>query len=397
MARTAHASGMEPVRQALGLVDPLGVLSVYVGAREASTPGSTALRAVEVELDRARRLVETSWTTGAAPARAAISDVERHVRGATLSGEARNLALFAALGNGETLSFEPVGSVPTRATFGPRADVRPLLLALEEARPAGVALVSAEGVRVLEWTPGRLTEVWSEELPELEEPELVGPAQAHPRGAPGAAPGFLVGQQRDLFESRIRSELERLVAGAGRRVAELARERGWRELAVAGDDRFTPALARGLPNDAPVEIAPVVRLEQWRSTGELAQRVAPSIGAVRERRASSLAGTTLVDAEGAGRAARGLRETLGALADARVDTLLVAADRPIAGRSSADGLLAAPGEVPAGTSEAELTDDPMLADAMISRALDTGAAVAVLSPEAARALGDEDVAALLRY
>lgn len=397
MTRAAQASGTEPVRRALGLVDPLGVLSVYVAARDASTPGNTALREVEVELGRLRRSVGTSWATAAAPARAALDGVEQRVRGDTLSGQARNLALFVALGRGETVAVEPAGTVPTRTTFGPRADVRPLLLALDEARPAGVALVSAEGVRVLEWTPGVLTDVWAEELPELEERELVGPAHAHPRGAPGAAPGFLVRQQRDLFESRIRGELERLLVGAGRRVANLSHERGWKELAVAGDDRLTSSLTRGLPNDTQVEIALVAHLEQWRSTGELAQRVAPAIAGVRAALAAADAEAALVNAEGAGRAARGLRETLRALDDARVDTLLIAADPPIAGRSSALGRLAPPGEMPPGVTEAELVDDPMLADAMIAQAFDTAAAIVVLSTEAAGALGGDDVAALLRY
>ena len=247
---------------------------------------------------------------------------------------------------------------------------------------------------MLEWAPGSLTEVWSEALPELEEPDLVGPAHAHPRGQPGSAPGFRVSQQRDLFETRMRGELEKLLVGAGRKIAELAAEHGWRELALAGDERLTAALARGLPSGAPVEIAPVPRLEQWRSAGELAPLVAPAIAAVRERRETALVRRVL-DAVG-GRGATGLRATLAALAEGRVDTLLVAADHPIVGRSSASGTLAAPGEVPPGTSAAELVDDSMLADAMIGRALDTDAAVVVLSPGPTELLGD-DVAALLRY
>ena len=397
MTRTAQVPGTETVRRALDLADPLGVLSVYVGAREASTPGSTALRGVELELGRVRRLVESSWATGVETAHAAIDAVERHVRGMTLSGQARNLALFAGLGEGERVTVEPAGGVPTRAAFGPRADVRPLLLALDEGLPAGVALASAEGIRVLEWTPGQLTEVWSDELPELEEPELVGPAHAHPRGAPDAAPGFLVGQQRDLYETRIRSELERLLLAAAKRVADVARERGWRDLAVAGEDRLTTVLVRGLPNEPPLEVVPLGPLERWRSAGELAQRVGPEITGARARHAASLAQSALVGAEGAGRAAYGLRETLGALGEARVDTLVIAADRPLAGRASAAGLLVAPDEVPAGTTEAELVDEPMLADAMIARALETGATVVVLPEAALDALDGEDVAAVLRY
>jgi 2-keto-3-deoxy-L-rhamnonate aldolase RhmA len=52
--------------------------------------------------------------------------------------------------------------------------------------------------------------------------------------------------------------------------------------------------------------------------------------------------------------------------------------------------------VPAGATATDLVDDPTLADAMIARALDTGATVVVLPEDARRALAD-DVAALLRY
>ena len=395
MPRTVVSAATEPVKEALSLADPLGVISVYLSARDAAIPGNTAVRGLEVELGRVGRLIDTSWTTGPGPAHAALAAIEQHVRGAILSGGARDLALFAALGLGQVVVIEPSGTVPTRATLGRRADVRPLCVALDEAHPAGVALVSAEGVRVLEWAPGSLTDVWSETLPELEEPDLVGPAHAHPRGQPGSAPGPRVAQQRDLFETRMRGELEKLLVGAGRKIAELAAEHDWRELALAGDERLTSALARGLPSGAPVEIAPVPRLEQWRSDGELAPLVAPAVARVRERRQTSLV-TRVLDAVG-GRGATGLRETLAALAEGRVDTLLVAADRPIVGRSTVSGTLAAPGEVPPGTSAAELVEDPMLADAMIGQALDTGASVVVLSPGPAQLLGDDDVAALLRY
>ena len=279
MPRTVVSAATEPVKEALSLADPLGVISVYLSARDAAIPGNTAVRGLEVELGRVGRLIDTSWTTGPGPAHAALAAIEQHVRGAILSGGARDLALFAALGLGQVVVIEPSGTVPTRATLGRRADVRPLCVALDEAHPAGVALVSAEGVRVLEWAPGSLTDVWSETLPELEEPDLVGPAHAHPRGQPGSAPGPRVAQQRDLFETRMRGELEKLLVGAGRKIAELAAEHDWRELALAGDERLTSALARGLPSGAPVEIAPVPRLEQWRSDGELAPLVAPAVAA----------------------------------------------------------------------------------------------------------------------
>jgi hypothetical protein len=376
----------------LRLADPLGVVSIYLGARDAATPGNTAVRELEVELARLRRLVATSWTIDPAPARAVLSEIEQRVRGATLSGEARDLSLFAALGRGDLVALAPGGSVPTFAGLGPRADVRPLWLAFAEARPAGVALVSGDGVRVLEWVPGSLAEVWSDALPELEEPDLVGPAHAHPRGQPGSAPGFKVSQQRDLFQRRLRSELERLLAGAGRTIGELAADHDWAELAVSGDERLTAALERGLPSGAPFEVAPLRGLEHWRSPGELAGHVATAVATARELRTVRLVEKVLAAGGGA---ALGVRETRGALTDARVDTLLVSAEARLVGRSSPSGMLAAPGEDPPG-ADAELVDDPMLADAMIAKALDTGADVVVLRPAAAQLLGD-DAAALLRY
>jgi hypothetical protein len=397
MTDTVHDTAMDSVQESLQLADPLGVLSVYLDARDAATPGNTALQALEVELQRLARRIEESWTTDTRPAQAALDQVEQRVRGATLSGEARNLAFFAALGHGTKVELEPVGAVPTRATLGLRADVRPLLAAVEEARPAGVALVSGDGVRVLEWTPRALAEIWSEALPELEEPDLVGPAHAHPRGKPEAAPGSRAASQRDLFERRMRGELERLLVGAGHTIAGLAHTRDWHELALAGDERLTAALARGLPSGAPVEIAPVPHLEQWRSPGELAQLVAPAIRRARDGRRARLVEMVLGEAGNGGRGSLGLRETLAALAEGRVDTLLVASDAPIVGRSSATGALAAPGDVPPGSSAADLVDDPMLADAMIGRALDTGATVVVLPAESTALLGGEYVAALLRY
>ncbi len=391
MASAGHAT---KVVEALRLSGALGVVSVYVNARAAATPGNADMHGLEVELARVGRTVDAAWAADGEPAHAALASIKEHVRDAVLSGEARNLALFGALGHGETVVFEPAGSVPTRAVLGPRADVRPLCVALQESRPAGVALVSVERIRVLEWTPGALADVWSETFPELEQRDLRGPAHAHPHGLPGAAPGSKSGQQRDLFASRARDALERLLAVAGQRIAKLATERDWPELALAGDNRLVSMLARGLPAAASVDLVPLPRLEQWRSPGELAGLVAPAIADARDRRTTRLVGRVLESAGGS--CARGLGETLAALADKRVDTLLMPADRPIAGRSGAKGLLAAPGDVPAGHTAAELVDDPMLADAMIAEALSARAAVVVLSGVCARML-DDDVAALLRY
>lgn len=384
MTSVAIRTDSDPVRNALSLTDPLGVLTVYLGARDAALPGNSATHAVLVELDRVNRLVfGPSPATTPSWARAALAVVEEHVRRAARHDEG-DLAIFAALSNGEVQVVHPGATVPTRAVLGPRADVRPLCLALDAAHPEGLAVVSGEGLDLYEWRAGALAEVWSERAPELEEHPLVGPAHAHPRGSPQAAPGFAVAQQRDLFERRMRDELRRFLVDAGHRVAERARRRQWRTLALAGEGRLTSALARGIPSSTSVELALVARLERWRSPGELASLVAPTFEDAAERRAAHLVRRVLEGRDG--RVAVGVRETLAALGEARVETLLVAADTEVSGRS-------APTDVPV---EGEIGDDPMLADAMIERTLAAGGSVVVLPDGPTRLLGDV-VAALLRY
>jgi hypothetical protein len=369
---------LDPVKDALALADAFGVLSVYLGAQDAATPGNAAVHGLLVELGRLHRSVDASRVSDAEQAHAAVAVAERHVRGAILAGETRDLAIFAALGQGEVQVVRPGSRVPTRATVGPRADVRPLCRALDDARPEGVVLVAADGVSLFEWTPGRLTAVWSEAAPELEGPTLLGPAHAHPRGSPQAGPGFEAGLQRDLYVRRMRDELTRFLIDAGRAVAGLGHGHGWRMLAVAGEERLAAALVRGVPSGTPIEVVRIPHLERARSPGRLAILVAPTISAARARREEALVRQAL---DGPGeRAALGARETLAALTAARVETLLLVPERPL-GR--------------AGGAEPE-GDDPMLADALVGRALDTGASVVVLSDAAARLLGD-DVAALLRY
>jgi hypothetical protein len=371
------------------------VLSVYVGARDAAIPGNATVHALLVELERVNRLVGASWAaTEPSRTRAVLSVVEQHVRRTARHDDGGDLAIFAALNGGEVQVLRPGSRVPTRAVLGPRADVRPLCQALDAAHPEGLAVVSRDGLDLYEWRSGALAKIWSERAPELEEHPLVGPAHAHPRGRPEAAPGFSVAQQRDLFERRMRDEMRRFLVDAGHTVAELAREHEWRTLALAGATRLTSALARGIPSSASVELALVPHLERWRGPGELAKLVSPTFVDAGARRAAYLVRQVLEGSDG--RVALGLRETLAALAEARVETLLVAADQEVVGRSSPSGLLAAPGDVPYGAAEAELADDPMLADAMIGHALATGAVVVVLSEGPARLLGD-DVAALLRY
>jgi len=399
VAQTVDLENASAVRKALDIADSLGVLTVYLDARDAAVPGSAAIHALRLELRRLHHVVRTTWVADERRAGEHLAEVERRVDAAVLSGEARNLALFVALGSGTSFAVEPAGTVPTRAFLGVRADVRPLCLAVQAAKAAGVVIVSPEGARAFEWVPGELREIWSDRMPELEGRDLVGPSHAHPHGLPGTAPGFEVGQQRDLFERRLDDEYARFITAAGAAVAALAVDRGWEDVALNGDEDLCSAFSRGAPSAVALEIVPIPHLEQWRSTGQLALLVTPWIEGAREKRAEQLLRQLEDEAGPGGHATIGLGETLTALADGRVRRLVVHAEKPIVGRSSPDGVLAAPGDIPPGTSESALVDDVQLADSMIARALDTGAEVIVVpaATAAGTLLEELDVAALTRW
>jgi len=304
-----------------------------------------------------------------------------------------SFVLFAGLGDGTSHRQPLLSTGASRTSLGPRPDVRQMCRALHMARPVGVAMLDGKGIRVLEW-PGELDVVWADALPELEEPDLVGPAHGHVRDLPGAAPGFTVSQQRDLFERRMESEYERLLTRAGRRVSELVAERAWDELVVAGSGEWPGVLVSALASRVP-DVILLPHLERWRSPGQLAREIGPVAAARRELREASLV-QGLRDEARLGSV--GLAPVLEALREARVETLLLPEERVLRGLSSADAtVLAESGALPLGIDPGEVVEDEMLADAMIARAVDTGADVVVLSGAGVAALGELEAAAILRW
>jgi hypothetical protein len=370
--------------------DAVGVLTVYVDGREAATPSHVAVREVRVGLDRLVKALAKSH--GKTIARHAAV-VRREVDQALDEPTGESFALFGGLEDGARHRQPLLSAGTSRISLGPRPDVRQMCRALQMAQPLGVALLDGKGARVLEWR-GELDELWADALPELEEPNLVGPAHGHVRDLPGAAPGLTVSRQGDLFERRMAGEYERFLVAAGRRVSDLAAERGWTELVVAGDGEWPGALISSAASPA-LDVMVLPHLELWRSDGQLAREIGRVAAGRRELHQANLVERSRDEARLGG---VGLAPVLEALGEARVKTLLLPEEGVIRGLSSADfSVLTETGAVPPGIDPDAVVADEMLADAMIARAFDTGADVVVLSGAGARALDGLGAAAVLRW
>lgn len=385
------------------LDDPLGVLSLYVGLHPEEETGSPPVWELEARhgLEEIERELEAEGDVRRAEALAGRLAELRDEVDLLLSPQEAGLgrALFAGLSGGEAIRVTLRSPFETRVTLGRRARLRPLARALQAGRPAGLILLSDEGLRLFEW---RLAEVEGLAVVPFVEPgeerrELSGPAYAHPRGAPYAGPGFRVGQQRDLFERRVEEERELLAAGQVEDIRAQARRRGWEDVVVTGDERLARPLAQGLHEPGSPEVTLDPRLLGWLSPAELAEAAAAVLEEARARRGLVLLARVREEALAGGRGALGLGDTLAALAEGRVEQLILPAVRELHGARAPDGRFVPAGEIPPGVSSSQLRPEYDLAERMVERALETGARLTLLAGEAEAALGSDEAAALLRW
>jgi phosphoserine phosphatase len=253
------------------LRDELAVLSVYVDARDPEVrSGLDRVRADARALDRAleSRLDQLE------------GELDRLVQPRE---QGLGRALFAGVRSGSLVRVASPVPFVNDVRIDERAVVLPLLEVAEAARPAGVVLVTADSVRVLEWTPGVTEELGRDELDLRTEEwrDMRGPAPAHPKEAAQAATATRSGQQRDLFEQRLEEHRARFLLEAAAGVAAAARARGWDVVLIAGDPRHTAGPARQLSRNGRRTVTTDEQLE-WLGSAELASRAAGTFAHERE-------------------------------------------------------------------------------------------------------------------
>jgi len=205
--------------------------------------------------------------------------------------------------------------------FAERPIVAPLLHLAEHGAARGVALVSAERVRLLEWAPGSVERLKSWELSafirdwrERKAPQVADPARGQGVSAAG----------RDQFEERLAENRERFLGECGHLAAGTGSERGWRQLLVFGSREHAASFqhAAGSPPRPAFERAAEADLISV-PDGQLEARIEEAAERLAFERDRALVERALEQARRGERGTVGVEETLAALDQGRVDHLVL--------------------------------------------------------------------------
>jgi Bacterial archaeo-eukaryotic release factor family 5 len=135
----------------------------------------------------------------------------------------------------------------TEAQYGGRPQVGPMLATLDDGAPAGIAAVSGERVRLLDWHLGWVEQLhdWELELFSLDWRERKAPSPRHPTGR-----RLVSAAGRDQYDRRLEANRERFAHQTGVLARVSAGKRAWRQILVFGDQRYAGQLRMALPNVA---------------------------------------------------------------------------------------------------------------------------------------------------
>jgi hypothetical protein len=325
------------IRAIDSIADPLGVVSVYIDRPDEASGRLVRAVAVAGELRRLEQEVAQDRDADVAVAYRRCLARIRPALARMLDGTNAGRALFAPLSTEAVFEIGVGLPVGVTAALEPTAYVRPLVAALDEGRPAGVMVAGAAAAQLFEWRMGVVEEV------------------------AGSA-----------VDARL-----------AWRIGEVAAERAWTRILVAGDTRLAHVLARG-GAPAGCDVSMVSRpVEGLRPRG-IAAVVGSDLHAAQRRYERGLVERVVDAALSRRTAVLGAGRTLEALEGRRVGHLLFDGERDY--RWS--GALAGPG---GGWPRR----DP--AEALIELALHAGADITPLEGESRTLLTESDgVAAVLR-
>jgi len=263
-----------------------------------------------------------------------------------------------------------------------RTYVRPLVELFDEGPRVGVALTSADRVRLLEWSLGAIRSIdeweivlWSRDWRERKAERSV-PGEGEWTSASG----------RDQFGQRLEANRQRFLREVGGRVAEEHAKRHWRHILAFGVEGHVEELASGLGSSAS-RLRGVASDLISAPDPKVARRVEEEVRSANRAREEALV-EELEEEIGSSRgAALGPQEVLESLGQGRARHLVFDADRDYAGRP-----------LDAGDADRADSEGLPLAERLVELAIETGAEITPMEGDAAARLEPHGgAAALLRY
>lgn len=388
------------IRRLLDFTDSSGVLTITTGftPEDAAHPQPTAPIALRNQLrDIQQRLEKDGDNDRARLLEKQVDRLGDDFDGLTSSrAPGRGRALFLGLASGRTEHVNVQVPFEDRAVLRDRAFLRPIVAALDEGRPAGIAVASRDHVRILEWTLGGTSELATLDF-ELSDAQLAdshgGPVAANP------ARGQTSVSHRESFEDRIDDNRHRFLKQAAGTLVEFVNDRRWDRLVLAGSERIRAELEELLPEDLRADLLHGDAGWEDASTGVMTQKAWPllrSVHAARERaliqdaRERAAAGTTGV---------LGPKQVCTAANRGRVAHLLFARHTILTGYLAEDGTVHHMVGGPAAQAGLKMQEEPFLVERLIEKVLTMGGQVTRLDDdEAIAAVADHDgLAALLRW
>lgn len=372
--------------------DRLGVLSVYVDADPSQGP---TFRGTAIDLknrfrELQRRVGENSDSAHTSEVACALERLWPHIEDLTSpAASGRSRIAFASLGSGDITRLESAMPVTNRLVLDDGPFIHPLLELLDEGRPGGVVIVSAEGARLLEWRAGALQTVH-----EIEQ-EYVQAAHERAGQIGGGPAGQYHTPMREQRQSRERNRTQRFLDQVTDVAAELAVERGWDRILVSGGQRWTDPTVSSFPPAVRDKVIADDRILNGLNDAALATAVTQRLQRQRRERERQLL-AQIRDAVGSGTAAFGLSEVAAALNDGRVAHLVYDPQVRYAGSVGADGAVYGGDELPRDAQE--VTPEPRLTERLVERAMTTAARITPVEGAADGCLKDAaGIAALLRW
>lgn len=380
--------------------DEVGVLSFYVGYTpdQAADPQPRAPIEMRNRIkDLRARVKKDQSREDAAAIESRLDELEKGRLDELLDPKAhgRGRALFVAVSDGRSESVALQMPFAERAIFADTPYVRPLVAAYDEGRPAGLLIVHQDDARLLEWAVGEAEELLTREL-ELTDAQLADIKSGPHGNNPGMQGSGIV--HRSSFDSRIDENRNRFLSGFVDEVDQIARDRGWDRIVIAGTPKVREAVHASYPNGNGRRVLLGEQTWEQAPTHRVAEEAWPTLRSVHRQRELELVDAAKDRALSGGAGALGLKKTLDALNQGRVEHLLYQTDLEVEGYRTSEGTLHAEVGGPAAQAGFEMHREPMLVERMIERVMETGGRITPVDEEAAGALGEHGgVGALLRW